>query len=379
MTSAPRLLARHLHQATAAITPATSSQSTCSAPPSPLPLPTIPPGSPHHSSLRGFLAHAASSSLSRTSPVYVGTVYEYAAARALARHGFALTRTGRAADHGIDLLGCWHVPSAPAPLPVLLQCKRHARPLGPEHVRALEGAFARAPPAWSRAGGGAPAVGFLVSPKPASRGVREAVRASAWPVGYLMVEEGEAGEACGGDLLAAAAAASTTTTTTTTVENARRDAPLGPPGRVLQFIWNDEAQQRGLEGLGVTTRYSAPSPSASAGAEEPAREIVLTWNGWAISRLPGDEAAGAQMPLDARPAAGLARGLAGTEAAEEEVPTKRKRGRPRKTVTADAADVKAEQASSPEEAAAAAIAVSTKAAAKAKEGRTRPVGQRKKT
>ena len=340
-------------------------------------------------------------------------MYEYAVARALLPYAFSLTRTGRAADNGIDLLGCWHVPSAPAPLPVLLQCKRHARPLGPEHVRALQGAFASAPSAWSRAGDGAPGLGLLVGPKPATRGVRDAVGASAWPVGYLMVEdtgsEAEEMERSSDDVLAAAAAVAEGSAATAV--RARRDAPLGPPGRVLQFIWNEMAQQRGLEGLGVTMRYSTPSaspatppgpttppfpskppsptlpPPPGAGASTE-REIVLTWNGRAIGPLPGDDPAGAPTPVD-WPAADLARGLAGAapaaaeaagDAGAETQQVKKKRGRPRKTTAEPPRDdaIKAGQAHGAEEAAAEAIAASAKAAAR-KAKKPRPVGQKKKT
>src|ERR1700712_985171 len=77
---------------------------TTSLPQPPLP-PTTPPGSLHPSTLPTFLAHAASIALSRTSNVYIGTLYEYTVLSALAPLGFALTRTGRSSDNGIDLLG----------------------------------------------------------------------------------------------------------------------------------------------------------------------------------------------------------------------------------------------------------------------------------
>jgi Protein of unknown function (DUF2034) len=210
----------------------------------------IPPGSTNHSTLSSFLAHARRTSLGPNSPVFVGTCFEYHVLASLRPFGFSLQRVGRTADNGIDLLGTWTVPSHPVPIRVLLQCKNHARALNPEHVRELEGAFAGAPAGWRRAG----VMGFLVSPKPASRGVREAVGRSNMPIGYVMVDgidhaSAQMGEEEGG-------------------------------GKLRQFLWNKEAQQKGLEGLGVTMKYSPGITGA-----EVEEEVALTWNGWAIKRL----------------------------------------------------------------------------------------------
>ncbi|KAF2435947.1 hypothetical protein EJ08DRAFT_645617 [Tothia fuscella] len=193
---------------------------------------TITAGSDQHNDLPSFLEYAARQKLSPTSPVYVGTRYEYLVAFPLRQLGFTLTRTGRASDYGIDLLGHWSVPSHPSPLRVLLQCKAHAKSLSPAHIRELEGAFTGAPAGWKGEG----VMGFLAATSSATKGMRDALVRSKVPMGYLQVTD---------------------------------------EGRVLQFIWNNEATVRGLEGMGVTARY---------GPEVGEREVVLTWKGWSIRR-----------------------------------------------------------------------------------------------
>src|SRR6266480_4757653 len=142
----------------------------------------ITPGSDHHNSLPTFIAYAKRTNLSQSSTVYVGTHYEYLVQSALTRLNFTLTRTGSGNDHGIDLLGHWHVPSLPAsaPMRVLLQCKARSAPLGPSHVRELEGAFAGAPAGWRGEG----VLGLLVANREATRGMREALGRSGLPLGY---------------------------------------------------------------------------------------------------------------------------------------------------------------------------------------------------
>lgn len=184
----------------------------------------IIPGSPHHSSLSTFLAYASATSLSPTTKVYLGTHYEYLVSSSLTRLGFNTTRVGGSSDHGIDLLGSWSIPSAPASIPVIVQCKASATKAS--QIRELEGSLASAPSAWR----GNNALGLLVASKPATRGVREALSMSKVPLGFLYVEsDGE--------------------------------------GRVRQFIWNNAAITRcGLEGVGVGLRF-------------PTEDAVITWMG----------------------------------------------------------------------------------------------------
>jgi hypothetical protein len=234
-------------------------------PSSPEPADHIEPGSAHHHDLPSFLAYAATTNLSPTSTVYRGTHYEYTVAASLARLGLALTRTGRAADRGIDLLGTWHVPAPPHPPPstttattapstplppplrVLVQCKNAAR-VSPEAVRGLEGAFAGAPARWR---GRAGTLGLLASAVPATKGVREAVGRSTWPLAFAMVEPGEVG------------------------------------GLVRQLVWNRAAEATGLAGLGVTVRYLDEGRRS---------EVALTWNGWVLDPVeePGRSDAGGE-------------------------------------------------------------------------------------
>jgi hypothetical protein len=155
---------------------------------------------------------------------------------------------GGVSDCGIDLLGTWGaLPSLPAgarPLRVLAQCKAVQRP-GPHLIRELEGAFAGAPAGWRGRGG---VVGLLVTEKPATKGIREALARSRWPMGFV---------AC------------------------------SRAGEVGQFLWNARAEEAGLEGLGVGMRYV----DGGGGG----KELVLTWKG---KNLPlvreGEEAEGGE-------------------------------------------------------------------------------------
>jgi Protein of unknown function (DUF2034) len=166
-----------------------------------------------------------------TSKVYLGTHYEYTVQIALSRLGMSLKRIGGKSDCGIDLLGTWDLPSSPQPRKVLIQCKALAIKVKPSLARELEGAFVGAPRGWRDAG----VLGFLVSKQPATKGVREALGRSRWPMGYVL---------CGDD------------------------------GRVLQMLWNKRAEQEGLEGIGVGLKYG--------GGEKSERKVILTWKGETI-------------------------------------------------------------------------------------------------
>lgn len=180
-----------------------------------------------HNSLATFLAHAERSGLDEKSTVFVGTHYEYAVANALSRYGFSLRRVGGAFDFGTDLLGTWTLPTTTQKLRVLVQCKAGTQRVGPNLIRELEGAFVGAPAGWRGHG----VLGLLVSQRPATKGVRDSLGRSRWPMGYLC---------CSGN------------------------------GAVRQMIWNQRAEEEGLEGFGVTSRHVE-------GKEE--TELVLLRNG----------------------------------------------------------------------------------------------------
>lgn len=201
----------------------------------------IAPGSEQHNDLKSFLDYAKRLELAETSTVYVGTHYEYTVASSLQSVGFDLTRTGRASDYGIDLLGHWSVPSLPKPIRVLLQCKAYNKGLTPANVRELEGAFPGAPAGWR--GGGV--LGLLVATNQATKGMRDALIRSHLPMGFLQV----------------------------TAE-----------GTVLQFIWNHEAAQQGLEGMGVTNRFTLKTEEKERDGNGLEQEIALTWKGWTLNK-----------------------------------------------------------------------------------------------
>ncbi|KAH7328351.1 hypothetical protein B0I35DRAFT_16025 [Stachybotrys elegans] len=203
---------------------------------SPAPSPLVYPqaSTTQHTDLTTFLQYAQRSGLDEKSSVYVGTYYEYAVAAALSRYGFALKRIGGASDLGTDLLGEWKPARTRSPaMRVLLQCKAGAQKPKPQWIRELEGAFAGAPAGWRGAG----VLGFLVGEQPATKGVRESMSRSRWPLGYLCCSR---------------------------------------EGVLRQMLWNARAEAEGLEGFGVATRHG------DAGGEE---RLVLVRNGKVLPLL----------------------------------------------------------------------------------------------
>jgi hypothetical protein len=184
--------------------------------------------SPNHHDLPSFLSYASRISMDTDSTTYVGTHYEYTAQTALSRLGMSLKRVGGKSDYGIDLLGTWKLPSTTEELKVLVQCKAFARKLEPSQARELEGAFVGAPPGWRGPG----VLALLVTQNAATKGVREALGRSRWPMGFVL---------CKAD------------------------------GRVEQMLWNRRAQQEGLDGIGVELMYG--------GGDVSDRRVVLTFNG----------------------------------------------------------------------------------------------------
>ncbi|KAK8042627.1 hypothetical protein PG994_013110 [Apiospora phragmitis] len=177
-----------------------------------------------------YAAYAQRTLLDTSSTTYVGTHYEYQVASTLKRLGFDLKRVGGRGDFGIDLIGAWVVPSSPNPLRVIIQCKAAGTKtmLGPRLIRELEGAFIGAPPGWRGEG----VIGLLVAQKPATKGVRDSLGRSRWPMGFISCL---------------------------------------PDGTVQQMLWNRRAEDEGLAGLGVGIRFSESDPNA--------QELILTLQG----------------------------------------------------------------------------------------------------
>ncbi|EFW14892.1 conserved hypothetical protein [Coccidioides posadasii str. Silveira] len=207
-------------------------------PPS-LPSPPLPPTSQHHD-LPSFLAYAARTGLSSASTTYVGTHYEYTVLHSLRAYAIDLTRIGGRADSGIDLVGTWHLPSHPYPLRVIVQCKAFRNKLGPNLIRELEGTFAGAPVGWRGEG----IIGVLVSPREATKGVRDALTKSRFPLMWILAD----------------------------LED----------GAVRQVLWNGRASEVALEGLGVQVKHLMSSGEVK-------QKIVLTWDGEEVKGLDSND------------------------------------------------------------------------------------------
>jgi len=186
--------------------------------------------SSNHKDLHSFIDYAARIGLDKSSTTFNGTLYEYTVLESLKRFKFDLTRTGGRSDRGIDLLGTWNLPTAPVPLRALIQCKFQsgASTIQPSYIRELEGAFLGAPSGWRGEG----VMALLVTTREATKGVREAMARSNWPMGFLTIDI---------------------------------------DGSIRQFLWNHGATRRGLEGIGVTLRHSPRAKTVS-------QEIALTLN-----------------------------------------------------------------------------------------------------
>ncbi|KAJ5496020.1 hypothetical protein N7539_001136 [Penicillium diatomitis] len=196
-------------------------------------LPSPPsPSSRQHDDLQSFLSYAERTGLPSTSTVYVGTHYEYSVLQSLRKYAFALHRIGGRDDAGIDLVGTWHLPEREGQraLRVLTQCKALKTKLGPNIVRELEGALRQAPVGWRTD----QTVGILMSPREATKGVRDALARSQFPLFWMMLEL---------------------------------------DGTLKQVLWNARAEQLGLGALGVETQYGNATETGRT------REIALTWNG----------------------------------------------------------------------------------------------------
>ncbi|KAJ5089727.1 hypothetical protein N7532_008411 [Penicillium argentinense] len=201
-------------------------------------LPSAPsPPSQNHNSLATFLSYADRISLPTTSTVYIGTHYEYTVLESLRRYALALHRVGGRDDAGIDLVGTWHLPEREREraVRVLVQCKALKAKLGPNLVRELEGALRQAPVGWRTS----QTAGVLVSPREATKGVRDALARSSYPLFWMLVE---------------------------------RD------GTLRQALWNARAEELGLDPLGVETRYR----TAASELGSITTETTLTWDGYDI-------------------------------------------------------------------------------------------------
>jgi hypothetical protein len=198
-------------------------------------IPKAPPApSQNHHDLPSFFSYAKQTALQEMTTTYVGTRYEYTVLSTLRRFAFDLERIGGRDDAGIDLVGTWHVPGRElAPFRVIVQCKALKTKLGPNLVRELEGAFRHSPVGWRTSD----KVAILVSPREATKGVRDTLRRSPYPLFWMMMED---------------------------------------DGVLRQVLWNSKVEELGLASLGVEARYTQLADTASD--DRPRPDVVLTWD-----------------------------------------------------------------------------------------------------
>jgi len=116
-----------------------------------------------------------------------------------------------------------------------VQCKAVKAKVGPNLIRELEGAFTGAPVGWR----GEDILGILVGTREATKGVRDTLAKSRYPLVWILAEL---------------------------------------DGRIRQVLWNQIAGEVGLEGLAVDLKYG--------GASQPTqKKIILTWNGQELMGL----------------------------------------------------------------------------------------------
>ncbi|KAJ5595981.1 hypothetical protein N7450_002439 [Penicillium hetheringtonii] len=185
-------------------------------------LPPVPTSSSQHHNLATFLSYAERTSLTNN------------------QHSLPLHRVGGRDDAGIDLVGTWHLPEREREraVRVLVQCKALKTKLGPNLVRELEGALRQAPVGWRTA----QTAGILVSPREATKGVRDTLARSSYPLFWLMVEQ---------------------------------------DGTLKQALWNSRAEELGLGPLGVETRYGVTQSDSGSITTQ----VTLTWDGCDIPDL----------------------------------------------------------------------------------------------
>eukprot|EP01134_Creolimax_fragrantissima_P007683 CFRG7683T1 len=125
-----------------------------------------------------------------TTTVHSGTRYEEHTAQVLSEYLFDLVRVGGASDRGVDLAGTWKISQMPfhglsdglkngaLDNPVVVQCKNHARKLGPVHIRELDGTLTK------RSNG---TIGLLVCPKGFSPMCISRANASPFAIGLVVI------------------------------------------------------------------------------------------------------------------------------------------------------------------------------------------------
>lgn len=131
-----------------------------------------------HHDLPSWLEHVKCEGIDISRGLHKGTNFEYSTQNGLQLYSFQLTRVGGRNDLGIDLIGTWTLPSAPYELKVLVQCKAYEA--SPAHVRELQSAFAN-----SAIHGGSHSIALLVSSKPATKGVLNAVQQCPRPMAFV--------------------------------------------------------------------------------------------------------------------------------------------------------------------------------------------------
>ena len=197
------------------------------------PVPNAP--SQNHNDLHSFLQYALRTGLEPSTTTYVGTHYEYTVQQALRQYGISLHRVGGRDDAGVDLVGTWHIPQTEHPIRVFMQCKALRKRAGPNLVRELEGSFRSLPAVGWRT---LHKAAVLVCPTHATKGIRDGMARSSYPLVWLMV---------------------------------------GRDGTLQQALWNANIEKLGMGMLGVETLHG--------GRDAPERRIGLTWDGTELPHM----------------------------------------------------------------------------------------------
>ena len=167
--------------------------------------------------------------------------------------------------------------TASLPLKVLIQCKRFTSKskVTPALIRELEGALRNGPPGWRDQSS---VMGILVATKPATKGLRDAMRGAKQAVCWvcLDIDEGEEeGEVEGNG----GATEGGNSAEITMGDDEEESKAIMPHYTVRQILWNRAADELGLLGLDATVQHQNRQSDGGKGSSR----VVLSRNGVVVA------------------------------------------------------------------------------------------------